>query len=87
MNYSQMCGRHRNSMTHSNAVNNQNTLEGWTKGYVPFFSGKGDLGIDKNYRNITHTSIVTKVNNDLLLNRNELGKILQMKMIFRESDP
>ena len=36
------------------------------------FSKKGDLGIIKNYRGITLTSIVAKVYNALLLNRIEL---------------
>ena len=51
-----------------NAVYKQNTTENWTKGCSLPFSENGDLGIIKNYRGITLTSIVAKVYNALLLN-------------------
>ena len=43
------------------------------------FSKKGDLGITKNYRGISHTSIVAKIYNVLLLNsiEREIKKIPQ----------
>ena len=49
-----------------NAVYNQNTIERWTKGCI------GELGIVKNYRGITLTSIAAKTYNALLCNCTEL---------------
>ena len=40
-----------------NAVYNQNTIDRWSKGCILLFSKNGDLGIAKNYRGITLTSI------------------------------
>ena len=42
---------------HCNAVYNQNTIDRWKKGCILPFPKKGDLGIAKNYRGITLTSI------------------------------
>ena len=45
---------------------------------TPTFHKKGNLGIDKNYRNITFTSIAAKIYNVLLINciEPEIEKIL-----------
>ena len=42
------------------------------KGCIPAFPKKGDLGLAKNYRGITLTSIAAKIYNALLCNRIEL---------------
>ena len=56
-------GRPDNSTTYcsdtANAVYNQN-LDRWTKGCILPFPKKGDLGLAKNYRGITLTSIAAK---------------------------
>ena len=39
---------------HCNAVYNQNPIDRWTKGCILPFPKKGDLGLAKNYRGITH---------------------------------
>ena len=54
-----------------NAVYNQNRIERWTKGCILPFPKKGDLGLAKNYRGITLTSIAAKIYNALLRNRIE----------------
>ena len=54
-----------------NAVYNQNRIERWMKGCILPFPKKGDLGLDKNYRGITFTSIAAKIYNALLRNRIE----------------
>ena len=54
-----------------NAVYSQNRIEGWTKGCILPFPKKGDLGLAKNYRGITLTSIAAKIYNALLRNRIE----------------
>ena len=59
-------------LQHCNAVYNQNTIDGWTKGCILLFSKKSDFGISKNYWCITLTSIVAKINNALIHNRIEL---------------
>ena len=41
------------------------------KGYILHFPKKGDLGLAKNYRGITLTSIVAKIYNVLLRNHIE----------------
>ena len=56
---------------HCNTVYNQNPIERWMKGCIFPFSKKGDLGLAKNYRSITLTSIAAKIYNALLLNRIE----------------
>ena len=50
------------------AVYNQNPIDRWTKGCILPFPKKGDLGLAKNYRGITLTSIVAKIYNALLSN-------------------
>ena len=58
-------------LRHCNAVYNQNPIDRWMKGCtLPFFK-KGDLGLAKNYRGITLTSIAAKIYNALLRNRIE----------------
>ena len=54
-----------------NAVYNQNWIERWTKGCILPFPKKCDLGLAKNYRGITLTSIAAKIYNALLRNRIE----------------
>ena len=65
-------------LRYCNPVYNQNTIVRWTKGCTLPFSKKVDLGIAKNYRGITLTSIAAKVYNTLLCNRIEpkIEKIL-----------
>ena len=64
---------------HCNAVYNQNTINRWTKGCILPFPKNGDLGIAKNYRGITLTSIAAKICNALLRNHIEpkIEKILR----------
>ena len=45
------------------AVYKQNTREKWTKGCIPPFSKKRDLGISKNYRGITLSDLAAKIYN------------------------
>ena len=54
---------------HCNAVYNQNTIDRWMKRCILPFPKKGDLGLAKNYRGITLTSIAAKIYNALLRNR------------------
>ena len=71
-----------------NAVYNQNTKERWTKGCILPFTKKDALGIVKNYRGITYTSVAAKIYNALPLNRiePEIEKILRkMKIFFRKN--
>ena len=56
---------------HCNAVYNQNPIDRWMKGCILPFPKKGDLGLAKNYRGITLTSIAAKIYNALLRNRIE----------------
>ena len=58
-------------LRHCNGVYNQNPTDRWMKGCIPPFPKKGDLGIAKNYRGITLTSITAKIYNALLGNRIE----------------
>ena len=58
-------------LRHCNAVNNQNPIDRWMKGCILPFPKKGDLGLAKNYRGITLTSIAAKIYNALLRNRIE----------------
>ena len=51
-----------------NAVYCQNRIERWTKGCIPPFPPKDDLGLAKNNRGITLTSIAAKIYNALLRN-------------------
>ena len=61
------------------------------KGWILPFPKKSDLGIAKNYRGITFTSIAAKIYNALLLDRiePEIEKISQedIKMVFDGIDP
>ena len=58
-------------LRHRNAVYNQNSIDRWMKGSILPFPKKGDLGLAKNYRGITLTSIAAKIYNALLRNRIE----------------
>ena len=58
-------------LRHCNAVYNQNPIDRWMKGCILPFPIKGDLGLAKNYRGITLTSIAAKIYNALLRNRIE----------------
>ena len=66
-------------LRHCNAVYNQNPIDRWTKGCILPFLKKGDLGLAKNYRGITLTSIAAKIYNALLRNRivPQIDKILR----------
>ena len=48
-------------LRHCNAVYNQNTIDRWMKGRIVPFPKKFDLGLAKNYRGITLTSIAAKI--------------------------
>ena len=58
-------------LRHCNAVYNQNPIYTWMKGCILHFPKKGDIGLAKNYRDITLTSIAAKIYNALLRNRIE----------------
>ena len=58
-------------LQHRNAVYNQNPIDRWMKGCILPFPKKDDLGLAKNYRGITLTSIAAKIYNALLRNRIE----------------
>ena len=58
-------------LRHCNAVYDQNTIDRWMKGCILPFPKKGDLGLAKNYRGITLTSIAAKIYNALLRNCRE----------------
>ena len=64
---------------HCNTVYNQNTIDRWTMGCILAFPKKGDLGLAKNYRSITLTSIAAKIYNALPRNRIEtkIEKIIE----------
>ena len=53
-------------LQHCNAVYNQITIDGWTKGCLVPFPQKSDLRLAKNCRGITFISIATKIYNVLL---------------------
>ena len=53
-------------LRHCNPVYNQNRVDKWMKGCILLFPKKGDLGLPKNYRGITLTSIAAKIYNALL---------------------
>ena len=60
------------------------------KGYILPFPKKGDLGLAKNYRGITLTSLAAKIYNALLRNRIEpkIDNILRKNQNgFGEIDP
>ena len=56
-------------LRHGIAVYNQNPIDKWMKGCILPFPKKDDLGLAKNYRGITFTSIAAKIYNALLRNR------------------
>ena len=58
-------------LRHCNAVYNQNPIDKWMKGCILPSPKKDDLGLAKNYRGITLTSIAAKIYNALLRNRIE----------------
>ena len=58
-------------LRHCNAVYNQNPIDRWMKGCILPFPKKGDIGLAKNYRGITLTSIAAKIYNAQLRNRIE----------------
>ena len=66
-------------LRHCNAVYNQNPIDRWMKECILPFPKKGDLGLAKNYRGITLTSIASKIYNALLRNRivPQIDKILR----------
>ena len=68
-------------LRHCNAVYNKNPIDRWMKGCILPFPKKGDLGLAKNYRGITLTSIAAKIYNALLRNRIEpkIDNILRKK--------
>ena len=75
-------------LRHCNAVYNQITIDRWTKGCILPFPKKTDLGLAKNYRGITLTSIAAKIYNGLLYYRIEpqIGNILRKNQIgFRRN--
>ena len=77
-------------LRHCNAVYNQNPIDRWMKGCILPFPKKGDLGLAKNYRGITLTSIAAKIYNALLRNRIEpkIDNILRKNQNgFEEIDP
>ena len=53
-------------LRHCNAVYNQIPIDRWMKGCILPFPKKGDLGLVKNYRGITLTSIAAKIYYGLL---------------------
>ena len=59
-------------LLYCNAVYNQNIIDRLTKGCILLFPQKSDLGIAKNYRGITHTSIIAKIYNTQQHNGAEL---------------
>ena len=58
-------------LRHCNAVYNQNPIDRWMKGCILPFPKKSNLGLAKNCRGITLTSIAAKIYNALLRNRIE----------------
>ena len=58
-------------LRYCNSVYNQNPIDRWMKGCILPFPKKGDLGLAKNYRGITLTSIAGKFYNALQRNRIE----------------
>ena len=58
-------------LRHCNAVYYQNPIDRCMEGCILPFPKKGDLGLAKNYRGITLTSIVAKIYKALLHNRIE----------------
>ena len=67
MKYPQKYGRPDNLTIYSSKYN-QNPIDRWMKGCILTFPKKGDLGLAKNYRGITLTSIAAKIYDALLCN-------------------
>ena len=77
-------------LRHCNTIYNQNPIDRWMKGCILPFPKNGDLGLAKNYRGITLTSIAAKIYNALLWNRIEpkIDNILRKNQNgFQEIDP
>ena len=74
-------------LRHCNAVYNQSPIDRWMKGCILPFPKKGDLGLAKNYRGITLTSIAAKIYNALRRNRIEpkIENILKNQNGFRRN--
>ena len=68
-------------LRHCNAVHNKNPTDRWMKGCILPFPKKGDLGLAKNYRGRTLTSIAAKIYNTPLHNCIEL----KIKNILRKN--
>ena len=68
-------------LRHCNTVYNQNPMDRWKNGCILPFLKKGDLGLAKNYRGITLTSISAKIYNARQRNRIEpkIDNILRKK--------
>ena len=77
MKYPQMYGRPENSTAYCSDTVMPYIIK--TQRDAPHFPKKGDLGLAKNYRGITLTSIMAKIYNALLCNRIEpkIEKILR----------
>ncbi len=58
-------------LRHCNAAYDLNPIDRWMKGCILPFPKKGDLGLAKNYRDITLTSIAAKIYHAQLRNRIE----------------
>ena len=75
-------------LRHCNAEYNQNRIDRWMKGCILPSPKKGDLGLAKNYRGITFTSIAAKIYNALLRNHIEpkIDNILRKNQnVFRRN--
>ena len=59
-------------LRHCNSVYNRNPIDIWMKGCILPLPKKADLGLAKNHRGITLTSIAAKIDYALLWNRIEL---------------
>ena len=71
MKYLQKYGRPGNSTTYCSDIVMPyiiKTIDGWTKGCIFLFLNKDNLGLAKNYRGITLTSIADKLYNTLQRN-------------------
>ena len=85
MKYLQKYGRPDNSTTYCSDtvmlyIIKTHEIDGWKEWILPFLK-KGNLGLAKNYRGITLTSIAAKIYNALLCNHKEskIEKILRKK--------
>ena len=71
-------------LQYCNELYNQNTIDKWANDCILPFRNKGDLGIAKNYRSITLTSVAAKIYNSLLLTyiEPEIERILRKNQNF-----